>query len=90
MELQEKKRVTSYLVRLALQRSLRGDCGLWFLLQPGEEVGVTRGGALLGEHPTLRDLDHWEATERWGEWGGANGQGRVLCSWRTARQKKNM
>lgn len=59
--------VVSYLVRLALQRSIRGDCGLWSLLLPGAEAGAVRAGALLGEDPTLREWEHWEDTDRWGE-----------------------
>ena len=81
--------VLSYLVRLALQRSIRGDSGLWSLLPPGAEAGAARVGALLGDDPTLREWEYWEDTDRWGEWGGRNGQGRALCSWRTTGQENN-
>lgn len=66
-----------------------GDCGLWSLLSPRRVAGAVRSGALLGEDPTLREWEHWEDTDRWGEWGGANGHGRALCSWRTAAQDRD-
>lgn len=59
--------VVSYLVRLILQRSIRGDCGRWSLLLPGEEAGAACGGVLLGEDSTLREWEHWEDPDRWGE-----------------------
>lgn len=57
----------SYLVCLALQRSIRGDSGLWSLLPPGAEARAARVGALLGDDPTLREWEYWEDTDRWGE-----------------------
>lgn len=63
----EKALDVSYLLRLALQRSMRGDCGLGSLLPPGAEAGKVRGSPLLGEDPTLREWEHREDTDRWGE-----------------------
>lgn len=57
----------SYLVRLALQRSMRGDCGLWSLLPPGVGAWPAWGSALLGEDPMLTGWENWEDTDRWGE-----------------------
>lgn len=79
------------LVRLALHWSIRGNCGFWPLRPPGAGAGAGagHGGALLGDDPTLREREHREDADRWGECRGAagctKGQGRARCSSRTTR-----
>lgn len=49
--------IIAHLVRLEVQRLIRGDSGLWSLFPQGAETRGARGGALLGDDPTLRE---WE------------------------------